>query len=189
MPRRSTNCERDGFIARGHERRRAVPRRELLPLRGQRSGDSRKRGGPTSTAPSFLRAQRATVRPSGPIIHVGRISRGILPLRAVRAGAAVRVALAIRQRKSRKIEFRGRRLDVARKRRRLRNGRGSRRRFRGRHGDARSLGRNRRCGRACSDKQHDDDAKRRRRRRASRRCTRRCNIRHHHRSSFVRGTE
>jgi hypothetical protein len=29
-----------------YERRRAVPRRELLPLRGQRSGVSRKRGGP-----------------------------------------------------------------------------------------------------------------------------------------------
>src|SRR5258708_4182144 len=29
-----------------HERRRAVPRRELLPLWGQRSGVSRKRGGP-----------------------------------------------------------------------------------------------------------------------------------------------
>src|SRR5205814_9571649 len=28
-----------------YERRRAVPRRELLPLRGQRSGTSRKRGG------------------------------------------------------------------------------------------------------------------------------------------------
>ena len=32
-----------------HERRRAVPRRELLPLGGQRSGDSRKRGGTSVT--------------------------------------------------------------------------------------------------------------------------------------------
>ncbi len=39
-----TRDSRDGC----DERRRAVPRRELLPLGGQRSGDSRKRGGPLS---------------------------------------------------------------------------------------------------------------------------------------------
>ena len=175
MPRRSTNCERAGFIARPSSRRSDTPLRQRAARR--------------RAVPSFLRAQCAAVRPSGSIIHVGRISRGVLALRAARARAAVGITLTIRQWKSRKIELRGRRLDVAWKRRRVRNGRGSRRRFPGRHGDARSLAGNRRCGRACSDKQHDDDGKRSRRLRASRRCMRHCNIRHHHRSSSVRGTE
>jgi NitT/TauT family transport system permease protein len=38
-----------------HERRRAVPRRSLLPLWGQRSGDSRKRGGAYMTRVAMLR--------------------------------------------------------------------------------------------------------------------------------------
>jgi len=175
MPRRSTNCERAGFIARRWSRRSGTPLRQRATRR--------------RAATSFFCAQRATVRPSGPIIHVGRISRGVLPLCAGRARAAVGITLTIRQWKSRKIELRGWRLDVAWKRRRLRNGRGSRRRFLGRHGDARFLARNRRCGRACSDKQHDDDGKRSRRLCASRRRIRHCNIRHRHRSSSVRGTE
>src|SRR6266508_3737060 len=41
-----TRDSRDGC----DERRRAVPRRKLLPLGGQRSGDSRKRGGTSMTA-------------------------------------------------------------------------------------------------------------------------------------------
>src|SRR6202035_1211296 len=36
-----------------YERRRAVPRRELLPLRGQRSGASRKRGGRPMSDPAL----------------------------------------------------------------------------------------------------------------------------------------
>src|SRR2546430_5885372 len=53
-----------------YKRRRAVPRRELLPLWGQRSGVSRKRGGPGMSPPRYRKATD--------VVQVGRDPRKYL---------------------------------------------------------------------------------------------------------------
>src|SRR6478672_1762265 len=60
-------CSIRAWRSPSDERRRAAPRRELLPLGGQRSGGSRKRGGPMS---ALLAVDQLTTSlgPEGPEI-------------------------------------------------------------------------------------------------------------------------
>ncbi len=58
-------------------RRRAAPRCELLPQRGQRSGDSRKRGGSYSASPGP--PQDANCSPNGGSAAATAASAGVVP--------------------------------------------------------------------------------------------------------------
>src|SRR6266496_4287743 len=65
---------------RPHERRRAAPRRELLPLGGQRSGGGRKRGGTHSCRRA---APRRELLPLGGQRSGGSRKRGGTPMNAL----------------------------------------------------------------------------------------------------------
>jgi PPM family protein phosphatase len=75
-----------------HERRRTAPRRELLPLGGQRSGDSRKRGGtpmtpyePARVTPEREALELATTTDRGTLASTGaRLDLAVATCRGLR---------------------------------------------------------------------------------------------------------
>src|SRR4029453_1138770 len=72
------------------ERRRAAPRRELLPLWGQRSGDSRKRGGRTVSVSMTVPATKAASRSPSVLLL-----RKLVRRKVVLAGAVILSVVAL----------------------------------------------------------------------------------------------
>ena len=149
----------------------------LSPLRSAlcpQRGSSSRLG--TVLRRSFLRAQRAPVSPSGPIIHVRGEARCILMFGSTRTCTTVGITLPIRQRKPGQIDFRRRWLGIAwnrwRRRRWLRRDRWCRD---ARHwSDCRAA-----CEQHCADRDDDENQ------RHAPQCGEDCCGMHHHRR-FIR---